>query len=144
MAYDPNANDSAQLCLFEPMTPKDARRLRGRRSYLAGQAAEQVVHRLYETRGYQVAASRWRGGGGEIDLIFRDGDTCVFVEVKHSSSFDKAVHSLTAAQIRRLMTAATVFVGGEPKVQLTDMRFDVALVNGRGETKIIENALMAG
>ncbi len=32
--------------------------------------------------GGGVPARRWRGGGAEIDLIFRDGDICVFVEVK--------------------------------------------------------------
>lgn len=119
------------------------RQIRGRRAYLAGQAAEETVDRLYQQKGYEILARRWRGGGGEIDLIYRDGDGCVFVEVKQSSDFDRAVQSLRPAQIRRLMQAASVFVAGEPKGQLTDMRFDVALVNGRGETEIRENALWA-
>ncbi len=119
------------------------RQMRGRRAYLAGQAAEETVDRLYQQKGYEILARRWRGGGGEIDLIYRDGDGCVFVEVKQSSDFDRAVQSLRPAQIRRLMQAASVFVAGEPKGQLTDMRFDVALVNGRGETEIRENALWA-
>ena len=119
------------------------RQMRGRRAYLAGQAAEATVDRLYQQKGYEILARRWRGGGGEIDLIYRDGGGCVFVEVKQSSDFDRAVQSLRPAQIRRLMQAASVFVAGEPKGQLTDMRFDVALVNGRGETEIRENALWA-
>ncbi|MEJ5219097.1 YraN family protein [Cognatishimia sp. D5M38] len=119
------------------------RQVRGRRAYFAGQAAEATVDRLYQQRGYEILARRWRGGGGEIDLIYRDGGGCVFVEVKQSSDFDRAVQSLRPAQIRRLMQAASVFVAGEPKGQLTDMRFDVALVNGRGETEIRENALWA-
>lgn len=119
------------------------RQIRGRRAYLAGQAAEETVDRLYQQKGYEILARRWRGGGGEIDLIYRDGDGCVFVEVKQSSDFDRAVQSLRPAQIRRLMQAASVFVAGEPRGQMTDMRFDVALVNGRGETEIRENALWA-
>ena len=119
------------------------RRDRGRRAYLAGQSAEQMVLRDYLQRGYELAAQRWRGGGAEIDLIFRDGNGCVFVEVKQSASFDRAINALRPAQVQRLMQAATVFVAGEPRGQLTDMRFDVALVNGRGETQIIENALWA-
>jgi putative endonuclease len=119
------------------------RRDRGRRAYLAGQSAEKMVLRDYLQRGYELAAQRWRGGGAEIDLIFHDGNGCVFVEVKQSASFDRAINALRPAQVQRLMQAATVFVAGELKGQLTDMRFDVALVNGRGEIQIIENALWA-
>ena len=41
------------------------------------------------------------------------------------------------------MATATEFVGGEPAGQLTEMRFDVALVDGQGRIEIIENALAA-
>ena len=119
------------------------RRVRGRRAYLAGQAAEDMVDRLYQKNGYKILARRWRGGGGEIDLIYRGDDGCVFVEVKQSADFDRAVQSLRPAEIRRLMQAASVFVADEPMGQMTAMRFDVALVNGRGETEIRENALWA-
>jgi putative endonuclease len=120
-----------------------AKQNRGRRAYLAGQAAELVVDRLYRRKGYEPAAQRWRGGGGEIDLIYRDGAACVFVEVKQSTNFERAVQSLRPAQIQRLMQAASVFVGDEPMGQMTEMRFDVALVNSYGETEILENALWA-
>lgn len=123
--------------------PAKARSTRGRRAYFAGQAAEDTVDRIYRQNGYEPLARRWRGGGGEIDLIYRDGSGCIFVEVKQSSSFDRAVQSLRGAQIKRLMAAATVFVGDQPLGQMTDMRFDVALVNGCGETEIMENALWA-
>ena len=119
------------------------RRARGRRAYLAGQAAEDAVDRLYQKKGYEILARRWRGGGGEIDLIYRGDGGCVFVEVKQSADFDRAVQSLRPAQIRRLMQVASVFVADEPMGQMTAMRFDVALVNGRGETEIRENALWA-
>lgn len=139
-------NNQLSFSFQDPSTPRpvpQSRRNRGRRAYLAGHAAEHSVHRLYEHRGFKMAARRWRGGGGEIDLIYRDGDACVFVEVKQSSSFDRAAQSLRPAQIRRILQAASVFVGNEPNGQMTEMRFDVALVNGQGETEIIENALMA-
>lgn len=91
----------------------------------------------------KLAAKRWRGGGGEIDLVFKDGDLCVFVEVKKSRSWDRAASALRPRQIARLMQAATVFVADEPKGQLTDMRFDVALVDQHGLIEILENALIA-
>lgn len=113
----------------------------GRSNYLAGQAAEDIVLRHYEARGLTLAKARWRGKAGEVDLILRDGDVLVFVEVKHSRSFDGAAARLLPKQVERLMRAAEEFAGGEPKGLLTEMRFDVALVNGQGEVHILENAL---
>ncbi len=113
----------------------------GRSNYLAGQAAEDAVLRHYEARGLTLAKARWRGKAGEVDLILRDGDELVFVEVKHSRSFDSAAARLIPKQVERLMRAAEEFAGGEPKGLLTEMRFDVALVNGQGEVHILENAL---
>jgi len=113
----------------------------GRSNYLAGQAAEDAVSRHYVSLGLTLAQARWRGKAGEVDLILRDGDDLVFVEVKHSRSFDSAAARLLPKQVERLMRAAEEFAGGQPKGLLTEMRFDVALVNGQGEVHILENAL---
>ncbi len=115
----------------------------GSTSYHAGLAAEDSVARDYTGRGYDVVRRRWRGRGGEVDLILRDSDCVVFVEVKKSRSFAQAAHRVSRRQMDRLCTAACDFVSGEPTGQLTPMRFDVALVNGTGQVAIIENAFMA-
>ena len=60
------------------------RRARGRTEHLAGLAAEERIAQDYERRGFPVAGRRWRGQGGEIDLIARDGDALIFIEVKKS------------------------------------------------------------
>lgn len=86
-------------------------------------------------------ARRWRGQAGEIDLIMQDGDGVVMVEVKKSRSFARAADRLTQRQIGRLMLAAEEFLGTQPRGSLTNVRFDVALVNAHGEIKVIENAL---
>ncbi|RAP41259.1 hypothetical protein BYZ73_11315 [Rhodovulum viride] len=112
-------------------------------SYHSGVSAEDCVARGYERRGMAIVARRWRGGGGEIDLIARDGDGLVFVEVKASRSFARAAERITRRQMVRVMTAAQEFLADEPKGQLTDIRFDVALVNGIGEVDILENAFCA-
>jgi putative endonuclease len=113
----------------------------GRSNFLAGQAAEEAVLRHYEARGLTLAKARWRGKAGEVDLILRDGDEVVFVDVKHSRSFDSAAARLLPKQVERLMRAAEEFAGGEPKGLLTEMRFDAALVNEQGAVHILENAL---
>ena len=119
--------------------PQD-RHDRGQRAYLAGAAAEDLVARHYEQHGYSVADRRWRGGGSEIDLILRQGAALVFVEVKHSKTRDRAAARISQAQIRRIYASAGKYLENEPAGQLTEARFDVALVDGTGEIEIIENA----
>lgn len=112
-------------------------------SYHAGASAEDSVARGYERRGLPIAARRWRGACGEIDLVARDGEGLIFVEVKHSRSFARAAERLTPRQMERIVAAATEFLAGEPRGLMTPIRFDVALVNGRGEIDILENAFGA-
>lgn len=117
------------------------RRMQGSVSYHAGVAAEDSIARNYERRGFSIAQRRWRGQGGEIDLIAQSGEGLVFIEVKKSRSFDAAVARLTPRQMSRLQTAAEEYLGTQPKGALTDVRFDVALVNGQGDIGVIENAI---
>ena len=114
----------------------------GRVGYAAGLAAEDIVALHYTRRAHVVAARRWRGKAGEIDLITRDGDTVVFVEVKKSRSFGSATARLGRRQMERIVASASEFLAGEPRGQLTDVRFDLAAVNGLGGVKVIENAFM--
>lgn len=115
----------------------------GEVSYYAGIAAEGSVEREYLKRGQNIIARRWRGRGGEIDLIARDGDGLVFIEVKKSKSHDCAALRLGAAQMRRIFAAASEFLGSQPRGQLTPSRFDVALVDNIGRIKILENVAFA-
>ncbi|CAG0910364.1 unnamed protein product [Cyprideis torosa] len=119
------------------------RQARGAQAYRAGLSAESSVAQDYERRGYAIVHQRWRGQGGEIDLIVRDGDGLIFVEVKQSRSFDRAAQSLGARQVERLQTAAEEYSALLPTGSLTDFRFDVALVNQRGEIRILTNAIIS-
>lgn len=115
----------------------------GARSYYAGLAAEDQVARHYAQTGRAVAARRWRGSAGEIDLIARDGAEVIFIEVKQSATHAQAADHLCRRQMGRIYGAASEFLAGEPAGQLTDVRFDVALVDGMGRIEIIENAFAA-
>ena len=122
---------------------QSAKHVTGQVAHHAGAAAEEQVARAYEDRGLRVAQRRWRGAGGEVDLILRDGAALVFVEVKKSRTFDTAALRLSPRQMRRLCAAAEEFVAGEPAGALTEMRFDVALVDAEGRCRIVENAFGA-
>lgn len=111
------------------------------RNYHAGLAAESSVLRQYLDAGYQLLAQRFRGLRGEIDLVLGKGTAVVFVEVKKSKSFDAALARLGPAQIGRIFDTASEFLGTQPLGQLTETRFDVALVNTQGQVCVMENAL---
>ena len=102
---------------------------RGKMSYLGGMAAEDAVAAAYESRGHVLAAKRWRGSRGELDLVLRDGDGLIVVEVKQARDFARALSHLTQAQLARIYGTAAEFAAGEPGGQLTDLRLDVALVD---------------
>ncbi|WP_170606068.1 YraN family protein [Ruegeria arenilitoris] len=120
------------------------RSVRGSVSNLVGRAAEQAVATDYERRGFTIAHRRWRGAAGEIDLIARDTEGLVFIEVKKSSSFEAAAARINTRQIQRIVSAAAQFLEHEPDGQLTNVRFDAALVDASGAVQIIENAFGHG
>ena len=115
--------------------------LRGRQNHAAGLAAETRVEDFYGRLGARKVATRWRGKSGEIDLIFREGATYIFVEVKSSKTFDGAMAALSQRQMGRIMATAEEFCATLPSGSLTDMRFDVALLDRAGGLKIIEGAV---
>lgn len=116
------------------------RALRGALNHQSGAAAEQRVALDYERRGFTIARRRWRGPGGEIDLILRRGAEVVFVEVKKARDFATAAARVTPRQMGRVSRSAEVFLSGEPAGSLTPARIDVALVDGIGAVQILENA----
>jgi putative endonuclease len=119
---------------------RQTRKTRGLTNYLAGHAAEASVARHYEDRGVAICARNWRGITGEIDLIGRKGDVVVFVEVKQSRTHDLAASHISAAQIGSIFATVDEFLAGEPRGLLTDVRIDLALVDGQGRIDVVENA----
>lgn len=118
------------------------RELVGKQAYLSGLAAEAAVARHYGRDGRRVAATRWRGRSGEIDLIVRDGEKVIFVEVKSSRSHDRAALALSRRQLWRIQQTGEEFLGHEPRGRATPCRVDLALVDGMGRIEVIENISM--
>lgn len=114
--------------------------MNGSVAYHAGFVAEGAVAARYVADGRTIVARRWRGTGGEIDLIARDGAGVIFIEVKKSRSFARAAERVSLRQMERIYASASEFLSGEPGGQNTDVRFDVALVDDVGRIKIVENA----
>lgn len=133
------ASRSAPGCEM-PFEPVVMRSRRGRTACLSGAMAEDAVARSLQGQGVEILARRWRGCAGEIDLICRQGDDIVFVEVKQAATHDQAAARLGAVQQARICRAACEFCEALPGGQLTAMRFDVALVDRLGRIEIMQNA----
>ncbi|EQA6234687.1 YraN family protein [Enterobacter hormaechei] len=98
-----------------------------------GDAWELKARRWLEGKGLRFVAANVRGRGGEIDLIMKDGQTIVFVEVRYrqSSRFGGAAASVTLAKQQKLLQTAHLWLarhnGGFDTV---DCRFDVVAFTG--------------
>lgn len=101
-----------------------------------GREAEALAARHLERRGLRVIERNFRIRGGEIDLICRDGQTLVFVEVRLRSrqDFGGAGESITAAKRRRIVLAARHYLARRPDAEC---RFDCVLLS-RLEEKAVE------
>ena len=102
-----------------------------RRGWLGEQAARRHLSRL----GLKFLASNFRSARGEIDLVFRDGDCLVFVEVKARSSEDwlRPAAAVNARKRRLLTLTALDYLRllGRPPVKFRFDVVEVLLADGR-------------
>ena len=99
-------------------------------------------------QGYAILATRYRTRYGEIDIIARDGETTVFVEVKARAAgdFGGAAAAVEAVKQRRLARMALDYMARNDLVD-RPCRFDVVAIDSAespGETiTIYKNAFDA-
>lgn len=105
-----------------------------------GAAYEQkaAAHLIY--LGYEILELNYRCKSGEIDIIARDGEYLVFVEVKYRGSLKKG-HPLEAISLQKQKTISKCAMYYITKHDLTEMpvRFDVVGILGE-EKELIKNA----
>jgi putative endonuclease len=102
-----------------------------------GDRGEDVAARFLQGRGYRVLQRSFRVASGEIDIVARDGDWLVFVEVKTRSddSFAEPAESVTRAKQRRLARAAIAYLRRLGSPPVPPFRFDIVEVVWRPRSK---------
>lgn len=92
-----------------------------------GQWGENVAAIQLEAGGYTIIARNWRCRGGEIDLIARDGETVVFVEVKtrRGRDFGAPEEALTPHKAQKLLQLGQQYIVDN---DLEDMNWRIDLV----------------
>jgi len=73
-----------------------------------GILGEKLAKDFLEKRGYRILETNYRSPEGEIDIIARDGDYLVFIEVrtKRSLEFGSPEESITPNKMEKLRAAA--------------------------------------
>lgn len=126
-----------------PPAPLPADRAdRGRQARLRGLAAESLAADLLIRRGLRIVDRNYRCKGGEIDLVARDGDTLVFVEVRtrNSSAFGGAAASIGPRKQARLALAANHYLAAHRETAKLFCRFDCVLIDPEGQMEWIPDA----
>jgi putative endonuclease len=101
-----------------------------------GNQAEQIAAKFLQRNGLELLQRNYRCRHGEIDLVMRDGDTLVFIEVRLRSSdqFGGAAGSIDAAKRKRITLAARHYLAAQPF--LPPCRFDAVLMSALDEQSL--------
>jgi putative endonuclease len=103
-----------------------------------GKSGEDLAVSTLEARGYAILARRYRTRHGEIDIVARDGETLVFVEVKAraTAEFGTAAEAVTERKQRKLASMASEYLTRN-RVTDTACRFDVVAIDGVGDNEVL-------
>ena len=105
-----------------------------------GMRGERLAERHLVRSGLTLLDRNWRCPQGEIDLVLRDGDEVVFVEVKTRTSvaFGHPLEAITAAKLARLRRLAGAWCEAHPGAGR--IRIDaVAVIAPRDLPAVIEH-----
>lgn len=104
-----------------------------------GAFGEDLATRELERRGYEILARRVRTRRGELDIVARDGETVVFVEVKtrQSAACGTAAEAVTPAKQRKLARLAAHYLASRRWLE-RPCRFDVVAVAIGGPDPVID------
>lgn len=105
-----------------------------------GDRGENAACVLLESKGYEIVERNYHSRRGEVDIICKNDDYIVFVEVKtrKKSSMVSGCEAVDAVKRKKVFLTAVKFLSENP-CELQP-RFDVISVVEGGETEHIENA----
>ena len=114
-----------------------------------GDGWELAARRHLESAGLRLLAANQSYRMGELDLVMRDGEVVVFVEVRYrrSAGFGGSAPSVDAAKQRKVVLAAQCYLAQHADLARAPCRFDVVAVDGSADAPHVDwirNAFDAG
>ena len=99
-------------------------------SYLFGLLAEYYAIFILFFKGYVLIKHRYKTKLGEIDLIFKKGNSIIAVEVKGRSDRNIAIGEVVSPrQFYRILNSLKIFLNKNEKYSNFDIMVDVVLVH---------------
>lgn len=108
-----------------------------------GNAAEDLACEFLQARGLHLLMRNYRLRSGEIDLVFRDQEHLVFVEVRYRKSrrFGGALYSIDQRKQQKIIQTAQHYL---QRYRVTlPVRFDVVAINGPDDIQWLQHAFEA-
>ena len=109
-----------------------------------GKFGEDLARERLKDLGYRILKTNYRCSLGEVDLVARDGDVLVFVEIKtrKNESLGRIKEAVNRRKQTQLSKVALAYLKSN-NLWGSKARFDVVairLIDGRKEVEIIKNA----
>lgn len=108
-----------------------------------GKSGEDIAEQFLIEKGYEIIKRNFRFGKGEIDIIAKDDDYIVFVEVKSRKNYNygEPEYAITKSKQRQLkrMAESYFYVNG---IQEQLCRFDVITIVGEKEDELKINHII--
>ncbi len=105
----------------------------------SGAWGEELALRYLMRRGYELVERNYRTRYGELDLILRDGNTLVFVEVKlrRGTGFGDPLEAVTLRKQATIRALAERYLS-EKEPDFDTLRFDViGILVGKGAPRVV-------
>ena len=101
---------------------------------LSGGEAEKLALNYLKKQGLHLLACNFRTTRGEIDLVMKDNDQLVFVEVRfrQHSAYGSAAESITQQKCQRLTAAAQAYLQEQKLTNKMSARFDAVAISPAG------------
>ena len=111
---------------------QDVARIRAARRRRSGQVAEDAACAALMRAGLRVVARNVGFRLGELDLVMRDGDTLVFVEVRfrQRTDYGSGAASVDPRKQQRMARAAALYLSRAASGRQPACRFDVVEATG--------------
>jgi putative endonuclease len=103
-----------------------------------GKEGEEQAAAALEAAGMEIIARNIRCKRGEIDIVAKDGETIVFVEVKSWSAYglEDLQYGIDPRKQRKIIKTAKFFLSENRKYSNMAIRFDVVFVNKSSVTHL--------
>jgi putative endonuclease len=108
-----------------------------------GEKGEGLAVKYLKKKGYKIITQNYKTRIGEIDIIAREGDTLVFVEVKtrESIAYGKPFEAVDYFKKRKIANVALLYL--KKLKEIPPCRFDVVSIyfdHGKPDCELIKDA----